>query len=115
MCIMCSPDATVTMKELTSLKTPNGESVNILRHLAPQWKQLGTLLEFDAGGEALDVISADHVKDGCVACCQSVFSLWLKGRGTRQPASWAVVLQLLEEMRKMWLLRKVKTCFQLSL
>lgn len=103
------------MRELTSLKTPSGESINILRYLAPQWKQLGTLLEFDAGGETLDVIAADHVKEGCVACCQSVFSLWLNGRGMRQPASWAVMLQLLEDMKKRWLLRKVETCLRLSL
>ena len=100
------------MQELNVLKTPDGENISILHHLAPEWKRFGTLLRFDPRGQALDIISADHLSEGCVACCQEVLFLWLQGNGKR-PASWAMLIQVIEDMQQMWLLKKVKSALKI--
>lgn len=105
--------ATLTMKEMSKLKTQEGEHINIIHRLAPKWQQFGNLLRFDSDGHTLDIIAKDHTTDGCVVCCQEVATLWLQGRG-RQPATWALLLELLEDMEQGWLAEQVKNSHRIN-
>ena len=88
------------------MKMTTGEKVQIINSVAPQWKQLGALLDFD-DGQTLRLIEADHRQEGHLACCQEMFTLWLNGKG--KEATWEVLLELLEDIDQSELARKVKT------
>ena len=98
----------VTKPTLTQLmKMTTGEKVQIINSVAPQWKQLGELLDFDDNGQTLRLIEADHQQEGHIACCQEMFILWLNGKG--KEATWEVLLEVLEDIDQSELARKVKT------
>ena len=88
------------------MKTTTGEKVQIIDSVAPQWKKLGALLDFDAEGRTLSLIEADHRQEGHFACCQKMFMDWLKGKG--KEATWEVLLDLLVDIDQSELTRKVK-------
>ena len=105
--------ATLTMKEMNTLKTQEGERISIIHRIAPKWQRFGNLLQFDSDGHTLDIIAKDHTTDGCVACCQEMVGLWLQGKG-RQPVTWALLLELLEDMEQGWLVEQVKNALRIN-
>lgn len=98
----------ISLKELQLTKTPQGKRVEIIKSLAPKWKEFGLLLDFDPTGNELDIIDRDHRGEGCIECCTSMFSLWLQGRG-RQPAIWETLLDLLENFHRRSLVQQIRT------
>lgn len=95
-----------TLAKLMKMTTITGEKVQIINSVAPHWKQLGALLDFDDEGRTLSLIEADHQQKGHVACCQEMFTLWLNGKGKK--ATWEVLLELLDDIDQSELARKVK-------
>ena len=73
------------------------------------WTRFGILLDFDDVGKKLDVIDATHKTP--VACCTEMFKKWITGAG-RQPASWNVVVELLEDIDHKTLAEEVKAALQ---
>lgn len=90
------------------MKMPQGKRVEIIKALAPKWKEFGLLLDFDPTGSELDIIDRDHGKEGCVECCTFMFSLWLQGRG-KQPATWETLLELLENFHRPPLVKQIRS------
>ena len=64
-------------------------------------------MEFDDDGRKLDLIEANQRVNGPAACCTEMFQTWLKGAG-RQPASWDIVVELLEDCEQKYLAQQVK-------
>ena len=52
-------------------------------------------------------IDDDGRVNGPAACCMEMFQTWLKGAG-RQPASWDIVIELLEDCEQTYLAQQVK-------
>ena len=52
------------------LKTSQGKKVEIVKAIAPAWKQFGLLLDLDPKGEEVRRIEAAHAQNGPVICCQ---------------------------------------------
>ena len=77
-----STDVKLTMANLTSLKTADGDNLEIIETIAPKWKTVGYLMDFDPNGRKVDVIEAQyaHKRNGVVTCCQEMFKLWLHGK-----------------------------------
>ena len=80
--------------------------MTIIRSLAPNWKNFGDLLEFDAVGEQLELIEAEHKLNGPEACCREMFRHWLKGNG--KPATWKTLLELLEDCDQKHLAKQIR-------
>ena len=98
----------ITLEELQLIRTPQEKRVEIIKSLAPKWKDFGILLDFDATGNEVEIIDSDHRREGCTECCTAMFSLWLQGRG-RQPATWEVLLELLADFRQTSLVDQIKS------
>jgi len=96
-----------TLAQLKIMKTARGEKIDIINCVAPQWKQLGILFNFDAEGRAVDLIEAQHKLEGPVVCCEATIKYWLKGNGI--DATWKAVIELLEDMRESALAKQVKS------
>ena len=95
-----------TLAQLTMMKTATGEKFKIIESVAPQWKELGDLLDFDPEGRTLELIEANNQQEGLVACCREMFVYWLKGKG--REATWVVLIELLDDIGQSELARKVK-------
>ena len=98
------------LSELCSLKCRDGSNIEIITSIAPMWKDFGVLLEFDDDGTKLNLIEANQRVNGPAACCTEMFQTWVKGAG-RQPASWDLVIELLEDCEQStWHNRSKKHC-----
>ena len=96
-----------TLAQLMKMKTARGEKIEIIKCVAPQWKQLGIHLNFDPEGRTLDLIEAEHKFDGPVDRCEATIKHWLKGNGNE--ATWNTVIELLEDMGEIELAKQVKS------
>ena len=104
----CVPSAAKpTLAQLMKMKTARGGRIEIIKCVAPQWKQLGILLDFDPKGRTLDLIEAEHKFDGPVDCCEATIKHWLKGNG--MDATWNTVIELLEDIGELELAKQVKS------
>ena len=94
-CLLLHAAEKPAMAKLAMMHNPTtGESVKVIDTIAPRWKQFGIYLSFDDIGRTLDRIEAEHKVNGPVACCQEMFSHWLRGNG--EPATWRTLVQLLD-------------------
>ena len=100
------------LAQLKVMKTATGEKIKIIESVAPQWKELGDLLDFDPEGRTLELIEANQQKDH-LACCREMFVYWLKGKG--REATWGVLIEILDDINQSELARKVKTALPLVL
>ena len=98
-----------TLAQLKIMKTARGEKIDIINCVAPQWKQLGILFNFDAEGRAIDLIEAQHKLEGPVVCCEETIKHWLKGNYNGIDATWKAVIELLEDMGESALAKQVKS------
>ena len=99
------------LSELCSLKCRDGSKIEIITSIAPMWKDFGVLLEFDDDGTKMNLIEANQRVNGPAACCTEMFQTWLQGAG-RQPVSWDLVIELLEDCEQTytWHNRSKKHC-----
>ena len=63
--------------------------------MAPFWRDLGVLLDFDDNGTELDIIAQERPLDP-KACCMAMFQRWLKGKG-RTPCTWQIMIELIKD------------------
>ena len=88
------------------LRAAGGKKIQIIKGLAPNWRGLGILLDFDEAGTQLDIIEKAHPVDP-VACCQAMFQHWVKGNGVR-PCSWNTLIELLEDCDQQALAKEIQ-------
>jgi len=100
------------LAQLKVMKTTTGEKIKIIESVAPQWKELGDLLDFDPEGRTLELIEANQQRDH-VACCREMFVYWLRGKG--REATWEVLIELLADIDQSELAKKVETTLHFSL
>ena len=96
-----------TLAQLKIMKTTTGEKIKIIESVAPKWKELGDLLDFDPEGRTLDLIETNNQLKGPVAYCREMFVTWLKGNG--REATWEVLIELLDDIDQSELAKQVKT------
>ena len=96
-----------TLAQLTRMKTTTGEKIKIIESVAPQWKELGDLLDLDPEGRTLKLIEANIQLRGHVACCWEMFVTWLQGKG--REATWEVLIELLDDIDQSELAKTVTT------
>ncbi len=99
------------LAELQSLQMPNGDTVHIIKSLAPYWTNFCIALNFDDVGTQLEVIRSQHRMDA-VACCTAMFQSWLRGEGRRGVVSWRTLLEVMEEQREIRLRTQVVKALQ---
>ena len=94
------------LAQLMMLKTTEGQKVQIIRDLAPKWKDFAIYLDFDPDGQTLNLIEAEQKMNGPVACCQAMFQHWLAGNGV--PATWGTLIELLQDAEQSHLAEQIK-------
>ena len=107
---LCLPTLTgkkPTLSQLKLMKTTTGEKIKIIESVAPHWKEVGDLLDFDPEGRTLELIESDNKNEGHTACCREMFVYWLRVKG--REATWAVLIELLDDIEQSELAKKVKT------
>lgn len=80
--------------------------MEIIKSLAVEWKFFGCLLDFDVDGTVLKLIEAEY-RGHPIVCCQEMFQKWLKGSG-RQPVTWGLLIELLEDTEHKRLVDQIK-------
>ena len=100
-----------TLAQLNILKTTTGEKIKIIESVAPQWKELGDLLDFDHEGRTLELIEANNQQKSRVESCREMFVYWLRGKG--REATWGVLIELLDDIDQSELAKKVKTALHI--
>ena len=116
MCAVCLSTLTAmkpTLAKLKIMKTATGENIKIIESVAPKWKDVGDLLDFDHEGQTLDLIEANNQQKGHDACCREMFVHWLRGNG--REATWKVLIELLNDINQSGLANQVKTVLQTPL
>ena len=86
------------LSQLRFLHTPDGGKIEIINTVAPYWKDIGDLLDFDISGTMLERIEANEGIKGVESCCRAMFQYWLKGNGM-MPVSWDTLLKILKNTR----------------
>ena len=106
---MCIGGETVpSLAQLRVIKTSGGSKIEIIKTVAPKWRDIGDLLDFDKKGETLQQIEADKKNEGVESCCRAMFQYWLQGNG--KPASWTTLLEILDDCHFPDLVAKLRSC-----
>ena len=88
------------------LRTAKGQKIQIIKRLAPNWRDVGILLDFDESGTELDIIEKTHPTDP-KACSQAMFQHWLKGNGLT-PCSWRTLIDVLGDCDQQALAKEIQ-------
>ena len=67
---------------------------HVVTEWAPQWKQLGMLLNIDQS--LINIIQHDHGND-CVQCCSSMLVAWLE-QNTYDNATWEILIKAIDNL-----------------
>ena len=99
------------MAQLTMLKDTKGEKVEIIKTIAPDWMEVGFLMDLDPKGRKIANIEAEHAhkRNGPVVCCRDMFTLWLDQRD----ATWGNLIKLLVDAEQRDLAEHVKEALDL--
>jgi len=94
------------MAQLMRIKMSKGDKVEIIKTIAPDWKQVGYLMDLDPKGQNVRHIEAEHAHklNGPVICCQEMFRLWLDS----PHATWENLIELLIDSEHKELAEQVK-------
>lgn len=87
-----------------NLKTTKGDRVNIIKSIAPVWKDVGLLMDLDPDGQKVASIEAEHKQNGPDSCCHQIFTLWLQS----PEATWGNLIELLVASEQTELAEQVK-------
>ena len=80
--------------------------MEIIKTIAPDWMEVGFLMDFDPKGRKIANIEAEHglKRNGPVVCCREMFIYWLD-----QPdATWGNLIRLLIDAEQKDLAEQVK-------
>ena len=80
--------------------------MEIIKTVAPDWKKIGLLMDFDPYGRKIVNIEAEHAhkRNGLAICCQEMFILWLDN----PDATWSNLIELLLDSEQQELAKQVK-------
>ena len=94
LCSSVFVDTKPRMAQLMRLKT-KGVKVEIIKTVAPDWKQVGFMMDLDPMGRKIRSIEAEHAHrlNGPVVCCQELFTVWLDS----PDATWGNLIELLND------------------
>ena len=99
------------LAQLMKLKNAKGEKIEIIKTIAPDWKEVGFLMDFDPKGMKIASIEAEHAhkRNGPVICCREIFTIWLD-----QPdATWGNLVELLIDSEQKDLAEQLKDALAL--
>ena len=102
-------DSVPTLANLSELKAPNGQSINIITKMAPNWRDLATSMNFDNDGTQLRIIEGKYPGDP-VECCRAMFQHWLHGNG-EQPCTWRKLIELINKGPNRVLAQEIQCVF----
>jgi hypothetical protein len=105
-------DSPPTIRQLLLLKTAGGEKIRIISWLAPRWRDLGYMMNFDDTGAKVEAIEQKYRGDP-EDCCRAMFQHWLNGNGVR-PCSWGTLIELLEDCDQQALLKEIQSALSAS-
>ena len=99
------------LAQLMKLKNAKEEKIEIIKTIAPDWKQVGFLMDFDPKGRTVANIEEQHghKRNGTVICCQEIFTLWLD----EPDATWGNLIELLIDSEQKDLAKQVKVALAL--
>ena len=92
------------MAQLMRLKSAKGDKVEIIKTIAPDWKQFGLLLDLDPQGQEVQRIEVERAQKGSNFCCQEMFRVWLGSPN----ATWGNLMEVLNDSEQKMLARRVK-------
>ena len=104
-------DTKPRMAQLMMLKSTTGDKVEIIRTIAPDWKNVGILLDLDPNARKVKCIETDHAykQNGSIICCQEIFRLWLDS----PDATWGNLIELLNDAEHAALAEQIKNALRL--
>ena len=107
----CFVDTKPRMDQLMMLKSSEGVKVKIIGNVAPDWKNIGILMNLDPNARKVKCIETDHAHklNGSVTCCQEIFRLWLDS----PDATWGNLIELLIDAEHTSLAEQVKNVLSL--
>ena len=91
------------------LKTTGGDKVEIIKTLAPDWKEIGFIMDLDPNGQTVERIEAEHAHNGPVTCCREIFRAWLDSPS----ATWGNLIELLMDSEQEELAEQLKDTLSL--
>ena len=83
------------LHELKLLKKQSGAKIEVIKSVAPFWKDVGYFLDFDEYGSYVDSIEkkCSHNPD---ECCTEMLKQWLQGKASRKP-TWKDLIDILKD------------------
>lgn len=84
-----------SLAELTVWRPGGSKTIEIIKAISSRWQEIGYLLNFDSVGQTIEQIKANEKQ--VELCCRAMFQHWLQGNGRLQPATWAILIQILED------------------
>ena len=105
-------DSQPTIAQLLLLKTADGKKIKIISELAPSWRDVGYLMNFDLRGKEIETIDQKHRGDP-KHCCRAMFQHWLDGNGVR-PCSWGTLIELLNDCDQEVLVQDIQSVLSAS-
>ena len=97
---------------LTVLKTHEGKKIQIIKKMAPHWRDLCALMDFDQTGTELATIDSKH-RGNPKECCRAMFQHWVNGNGVR-PCSWRKLIELIDDCDQEALAEEIQTALSPS-
>ena len=110
--VMFVSDSQSSLSELLLLKTADGKKIKIISELAPSWRDVGYLMNFDLRGKEIETIDQKHHGDP-KNCCRAMFQHWLDGNGVT-PYSWRTLIGLLDDLDQEVLAREIQSALSAS-
>ena len=104
-------DSPPTIAQLLLLKAAGGK-IRIISRLAPRWRNLGYIMNFDPTGAKIESIEQKYRGDPEECCC-AMFQHWLNGNGVR-PCSWGTLIELLEDCDQQVLVEEIQSALSAS-
>ena len=82
----------------------------IIRAVAGKWDDVAVLMDFDPTGHTQTAINKDFstVQEKCT----EMFKKWLQGHGSRQPATWEILVEILRDCGFGELATEIETALQ---
>ena len=105
-------DSPPTIAQLLLLKTAAGGKIKIISRLAPHWRDLGYIMNFDPTGAEIESIEQQY-RGVPKECCRAMFQHWLNGNGVR-PCSWGTLIELLEDCDQQALVEEIQSALSAS-
>ena len=98
-----------TLAQLRKL-TVHGAQLYIIREVAGKWDEIAISMDFDPNGHTQTAINKDFstVQEKCT----ETFKKWLQGMGSRQPATWKKLVEILRDCEFAPLASRIKAALR---